>query len=150
MFPLSLLYDGAPAYSDNSEFQLHAVPEQLRGLRYIRSPQTPAMSLMDFRVNLPATLYVGHPNEQPFPVAPFEEYQWKAQDTQYLLSVHEKEAGGEGPKQELQFSFKRVVHRGGSFSLSISHTGVPFIVVFSPVEVSANACGKQLPVSVLH
>lgn len=143
LYAVSLLFEGAAAYSDNQTFQLRAIPGHLKGLRYIRSPQVPSTSLFEFRVNQPARLYIGYPTNKPFPVAPFEDYLWKVQETEDSLSVHEGGDGSHDAKEALQFAVKRVFHRGGPISFSVVHMAVPFIIILAAVKEPAAACGEE-------
>ncbi|KAL8274171.1 hypothetical protein Esti_002013 [Eimeria stiedai] len=135
LYSLSLLFDGSLAFSDKPNFRVQGVPAHMQGARYIRSSQSPAMELVEFRVNVPTNLHVGYPANAAFPFAPFEAYLWKAHDTGETLSVQEK---------ELQpFAFKRIFHRGGPISFSVLHVGTPFLIALSSVEQASSACGGE-------
>ncbi|CDJ44018.1 LCCL domain-containing protein, putative [Eimeria tenella] len=111
LYALSLLLEGAPAFADTAAFELHAVPPHLKGLRFLRSRRSPSEALMEFHLNSAAALFVAHPQQQPFPLAPFEDYLWKAQDTEDRIFIEKtkdnsqqssRESAQESPEEKTQ------------------------------------------------
>ncbi|KAL8440426.1 hypothetical protein Efla_000314 [Eimeria flavescens] len=143
LFALSLLLEGSPAYSDNSQFHLHGIPGQLNGLRYLRTAAAPSLHLVEFRVNQPTTLFVGYPENKAFPLAPFEDYLWKAHDTQLAVAVRKGQEEQADGQTEMKFALKRIYHRGGPISFSVAHTSVPFFVALAPTRAASAACGGE-------
>ncbi|XP_026190084.1 uncharacterized protein LOC34618447 [Cyclospora cayetanensis] len=144
LYAVSILHEGAAAYSDNPSFHLRTIPGHLKGTRFIRSPQHPSANLMEFSVNQPANLFVGYPEHELFPLAPFEDYLWKAHPTEDAFVVKEKK--GDGDTSDDQGSGKllvrRIFHRGGPISFSIANENVPFIIALATVTDATASCGN--------
>ncbi|OEH78827.1 PA14 domain-containing protein [Cyclospora cayetanensis] len=145
LYAVSILHEGAAAYSDNPSFHLRTIPGHLKGTRFIRSPQHPSANLMEFSVNQPANLFVGYPEHELFPLAPFEDYLWKAHPTEDAFVVKEKK--GDGDTSDDQGSGKllvrRIFHRGGPISFSIANENVPFIIALATVTDATASCASS-------
>ncbi|PFH33232.1 PA14 domain-containing protein [Besnoitia besnoiti] len=143
-FELGYLSDGERAFVDSDQFVIADVPLRYEGRRFLRALAEPNMEAFSFDVNVPATIYIASPVDEGVPVAPGEGSNWKAHDTEEIISVL---YGITGTGRALESRTMRIrfisLRDGGSLSFKVREKGKPFFIFAEEKEEVALSCGGE-------